>query len=121
MTGRYPATLLGSYLEDYMRPRGVHLADMEPADLEKPSAAQASRALGFSGQWMISRKLSGERPITERETVALADYIGANPVEALLLRIADKLECSPGSIEEMVEEVVFGSSASSRRARGAGS
>lgn len=120
------ATILGSYLGAYMRIPGILLDDMEPEDRRKDSMAAAARALGLSAQSALSRKLNGERPITELETIRLSNYLGASPAEAILLRLADRLGCEPGSVEEMVEEVVLRQAglrgaAAGRRLRGAGS
>lgn len=98
------ATHLGSYLGDYMRPAGILLDDMETEDRRKSTMAAAARDLGLSAQSALSRKLSGERPITELETIQLAHNLGAIPSSAVLLRLADVLACSPGSVEEMVAE-----------------
>ena len=118
-------TLLGSYLGEYMRPPGILLDDMEPEDQRKPTMAAAARALGLSAQSALSRKLTGDRPITEAETIALACHLRASPPTAILLRLADVLGCSPGSVAEMVEEVVGreagkAGAAAGRRTRGTG-
>lgn len=119
-------THLGSYLGDYMRPTGILLDDMEPKDRGKPTMAAAARDLGLSAQSAISRKLTGERPITELETIQLALHLGASSPAAILLRLADVLRCAPGNVEEMVEEVVLREAgkkgaAAGRRTRGGGS
>lgn len=99
-------TLLGSYLEDFIQPRDVPLADMDDADAQKPMLSAVARRAGLP-QSSLSRKLSGQRPITEAQTVRLAHRLGASPVAALLLRLADVMSCEPGSLEEMVQEVVL--------------
>ena len=120
------ATHLGSYLGDYMRPTWILLDDMDHGDRQKPTMAHAARASGFSAQSTLLRKLDGRRRITELETIQLAHNLGASPSTAILLRLADVLWCAPGSVKEMVEEVVLreagkDGAAAGRWTRGAGS
>lgn len=99
------ATLLGGYLGGYMRPSGVMLDELAPEERCKRTMAAVARSIGLTSQSALSRKLNGKRPVTETEAIRLAIEVGASPTEAILLRLADRLDCEPGSVAAMVREV----------------